>query len=102
MTTAPAVSLRAAARSLSHDERKRRLATVRRASDAQLLRAVLSAGIGGGEWRSSAHCASDAFAIEPRTMRDWLANDYLALSRAIRAKLLDLAWQFGVEVRDAS
>lgn len=99
MTTATSVSLRSIARGLPFDERKRRHNTAVIATHNQLLRAVVNAGIAGGEWRSSSHCAADEFALDDRTFRRWLSDTDLRLPAAVRAKLLDLAWAFGVEVR---
>lgn len=98
MTTAAPVSLRSIARSLPLEERTRRQKIAEQSTTHALLVAVVNVGIGGGEWRSSSECARDAFAIEPRTMRDWLSSPEIFLPRAIRRKLLDLAWAFGVEV----
>lgn len=96
--TAERVGLRAVARALPDGERVRRLATVRAASDLELLRAVVGEGVGGGEWRSTTDCAERAFGVEPRTLRRWLTEQRLVLPEGVRTKLERLAWAFGVEV----
>lgn len=72
------------------------------ASDAVLLRAVVAAGVGGDEWRSTSDCAARAFVVEDRTLRRWLADDAVVLPRTIRDRCEAFAWAFAVEVPDAS
>lgn len=91
--------LRAAARALPVDERHRLLELAKAASDARLLRAVVSAGVGGGEWRSTSDAADRAFVVDDRTLRRWLADQNVELPRAVRDRLERLAWAFGVDVR---
>lgn len=91
--------LRSLARALPLEERRRRLESVYQAADVQLLRAVVEAGVGGGEWRSTSDCAERAFVVEARTLRRWLADEALVLPEPLRSKLERLAFAFGVEVR---
>jgi hypothetical protein len=95
--TAPG-NLRTTARALPDQERERRRAIAARASDHRLLTAVVAAGVGDGEWRSSGDCAARAFAVDDRTFRRWLADDDVQLSRAVREKLERLAWAFGLDL----
>jgi hypothetical protein len=98
MTTAPVGSLRELARGLPIDVRAQRMGLANAASDAALLRAVVSAGVGAGEWRSTADVAERAFVVDDRTLRRWLADDAVCLPAAIRTRLLQFAWAFAVEV----
>lgn len=99
MSAEAAGGLRALARGLADGERMRRMATVTAASDLALLRAVVGAGVGGGEWRSTSDCAERALVVEPRTLRRWLSGDEaLVLPEAVRTKLEVLAFAFAVEV----
>lgn len=90
--------LRASARALSDQERERRRDIAERASDHDLLTAVVAAGVGSGEWRSSSDCAARAFAVDDRTFRRWLSDDDVILTAAVREKLRRLAWAFGLDV----
>jgi hypothetical protein len=90
--------LRATARALSDPERDRRRKFAETVSDNHLLTAVVAAGVGDGEWRSSSDCAARAFAIDDRTMRRWLADSDIVLPRAVREKLLRLVWAFGLDL----
>jgi hypothetical protein len=92
-------SLREVARRMPEHERRRRIVACHAASDVELLRAVVSAGIGGGEWRSTSDCAERALVVSPRTLRRWLDDEHLVLSEAVRTKLERLAFAFGVEVK---
>lgn len=99
MTTASSPSLREMARRLPLAVREARITSAQLASDAVLLRAVVSAGVGAGEWRSTTDAAR-AFVVDDRTLRRWLADDALALpGTALRSKLMALAFAFAVEVR---
>lgn len=91
-------TLRAQARALSDHERERRHATCHFASDSALLRAVVSIGVAGGEWSSTSDCAARSLVVDDRTLRRWLADDYVDLPAPVRDKLEVLAFAFGVEV----
>lgn len=91
-------TLRALARALPDVERRRRLATVYQASDSALLRAVVSAGVGSGEWASTSECAARSLVVSGRTLRRWLDDEFVDLPAPVREKLEVLAFAFGVEV----
>jgi hypothetical protein len=86
-------NLRSSARQLPDHERERRRKVAEAASDHDLLSAVVAAGIGDGEWRSSSDCAARAFVI-----RRWLQDSDCVLPRAVRDKLERLAWAFGLDL----
>lgn len=101
MTGAVAPSLRELARHLPAAERSRRIATALGASDARLLRAVVAAGVGAGEWPSTSHVAFWVFDVDERTFRRWLSSPLVVLPGPVRGKLEKLAFAFAVEVSDA-
>lgn len=95
--TVVVVSLRESARSLPLAERERRRAVAEAATSLVLLRAVVAAAIGAGEWRSATQAAEDVFVVDPRSLRRML-DGKLGIPDAIRLKSIKLAWAFGVEV----
>lgn len=102
VTTTGDGSLRVLARCLDAETREARMRRAVAASDAVLLRAVVSAGVGGDEWRSTSDCATRAFVVDDRTLRRWLADDAVVLPCAIRKRCEQFAWAFAVEVPNAS
>lgn len=97
MTCFPS-TLRDDARSMPMSERVELRSAARRATDAVLLRAVVAAGVGGGEWRSTSDAADRAFVVDDRTLRRWLADPNVSLPHAVRDRLERLAWAFAVDV----
>jgi hypothetical protein len=97
MTTIP--SLREIARDLPPEEREARMRRATGASDAVLLRAVVSLGVGAGEWRSTADVAERALVVDDRTLRRWLDDDACTLPAAVRRRLEQFAWAFAVEIQ---
>lgn len=91
-------NLRSSARQLPDHERERRRKVAEAATDHDLLSAVVAAGIGDGEWRSSSDCAARAFVVDDRTFRRWLQDSDCVLPRAVREKLERLVWAFGLDV----
>jgi hypothetical protein len=98
VTTAAGPTMRELARAVPLAERDEKLQRVQLASHAALLRAVVSAGVGGGDWRSTSDCAARGLVVDDRTLRRWLQDDALVLPVAVRDRLIEFAWAFGVDV----